>query len=269
MKDAIITAAFLGAWAVVAHEARAQDYGPSTPAPALPAPLPEPLPAPASKPATPAAAPRPPTIKLAETHQEIRPIERGIGNAEYEKIAVKASDATLTATLGASSNAYGYVLHHSAGTATLRVVQEFEVVAGSPSRPNVRLTLAGQISGFVRADPQGSACLRTAAAAVVPACGGLPLTAIALPGFCTPGCGAWPVESDETAPPVTVPAGNYLLVADLVIEAAADGFNRGHGEAAFSPDAPLSIWSPPYAADPGFDRKAFGFKVTLKAAAAR
>lgn len=270
MKDAIITAALLGAAVIVsAHEAEAQQTAPTIPASALPAPLPGPLPPMAPTPAAPAPAPKPPTIKLGPAHNEIQPIEHGIGNAEGEEIVVKATGGTLTATLGAASNAYGYVFHHSTGTANVRVVQEFEVIAGRPSNPYVTLTLGGLIGGYIRANTQGSACLRMATAAIVPAGGGPPLTAFALPSICTPGCGIWPVDEAATAPVVTVPAGCYLLVADLVLDASADGFNRGHGEAAFSPTAPEGIWSPPDAPATGYNRKNFGFLITLKATAAR
>jgi hypothetical protein len=265
MKDAIINAALLGAAVVLAHEARAQQPAPTIPASALPAPLPPMAP----RPAAPAPAPKPPTIKLGQTHNEIQPIEHGIGNAEGEEIVVKANGGTLTATLGAASNAYGYVFHHSTGTANVRVVQEFEVIAGSPSNPHVTLALGGQIGGYIRANTQGSACLRMAASAIVPVGGGPPLTGFVLPSFCTPGCGIWPVDEEATAPIVTVPAGCYLLVADLVLDATADGFNRGHGEAAFSPTALEGIWSPPDAPANGYNRKNFGFIINLKAAAAR
>ncbi|MBX6316108.1 MAG: hypothetical protein IRY99_24825 [Isosphaeraceae bacterium] len=267
MKDAIIPAVIMGM--MVALAAAAETPAPLVPSPMVPVEaLPPALPGLTASPGTGSKAKAendpPPVITLRDKCDVITPRIHGAAKVEGGKIRVAASGNSLTATLTGAAYAYAYIGGHATGALSLRLVQPFDLAPGDPKTPWVALRLAAKVDGYVRSERQGTACLRVAAATLYPACGGPPWS-LALPPGCAAGRCAWRYERAAELPPLIVPAGRYVLVADFVIAATVDGITKGSGEAAFSPDAPEGTWSPALNPLAGIDRKDFGFTVTLKA----
>ena len=75
---------------------------------------------------------------------------------------------------------------------------------------------------------------------------------------------SWRVQEETSSTPQVLPAGRFLLVADFVVEATADHFSKGHGEADFAVDSPEGAWA---WSDPieKVDTKDFGLTVTVRA----
>jgi hypothetical protein len=124
--------------------------------------------------------------------------------------------------------------------------------------------MAVKLDGYLRTDNHGGAGLRIASATVQPAGDGPALGLALSPRHAGGVRGSWRLKEDDTSTPQVVPAGRFLLVADFVVEATADHFCKGHGEAHFAPDSPAGIWA---SSDPieKEDPTDFGFTVLVKA----
>ena len=160
--------------------------------------------------------------------------------------------------------AHCYAGRHSEGLLKVRLVHEFEVTPPDDSGALVGLRMSGKLDGYVRSEANGSACLRSADAAVYPACGGGPVLSLAFPPCCAPPGGAGRCQQEFELPPQTLPAGRYVLVADLTPEASVDGTCRGHAEAVFAPGPRVGTWYPLPNAMSQLDGKGFGLAITLK-----
>jgi hypothetical protein len=207
-----------------------------------------------------------PTIVLQEEDESIDPTWRGAGVVGQEKIDVKGRRSQFTVRMTGAAYAHCYIGVHSLAAPTLRLVQPFEVTPGDPKDPWVVLTLSGKIDGYIRSAPQGSACLRVASAAIYPDDGG-PMLGLAFPPACISDEAALRCNREVQLPPWTVPAGRFVLVAELAFEAVAEGVFHGHAEAVFAPAARRSTWEHKPGPFANVDAKDFGLTITLKVAA--
>ncbi len=209
-----------------------------------------------------------PTITLLDRSEAIDPAWRGAGVVELEKIEVKVREGRMTALLTGAAYAHCYIGRHSVGAPTLRLVQPFEVTPRDPRDPRVVMSLSGKLDGYVRSVPRGAACLRLADAAVYPAgADSGPTSGLGFPPVCTTGSGAIRCERALEPPPMTVPAGRFVLVANLALEATVDGICNGHSEAVFAPAVRRATWDLKAGPFANVEGKDFGLTITLKVAA--
>ena len=103
-------------------------------------------------------------------------------------------------------------------------------------------SLSAKLDGYLRSENRGAAGLRVADAAVHPAGGG-PAVWLAFPPCQTSSDGMQRCEREAEPTSLTLPAGHYVLVANLVIETTTGGFLRSHAEAIFSPGRREGSWS--------------------------
>jgi hypothetical protein len=209
----------------------------------------------------------PPAISLKEKRENVKRELHGAANVfQGGKIVVKAERNTLSATMTGTANAYAYVLCHSYGGALLHLEQEFEVSPSDPKDGRVVLSMSVKVDGYLRTDNHGGAGLRMASATVQPAGSG-EILELAIPPRQVGGVqGSWRLKEELASTPQLFPSGRFLLVADFIVDATADHFSKGHGEADFAPDSPSGTW---LRSDPieKVDPADFGFTVTVKAEA--
>jgi hypothetical protein len=245
----------------VATSADAQYASPPGPAPAANS-----EPAPAAIPDNP-PPPRkggPVVITLGETTETITPDLHGAANIEHGDIEVNASKNALAAALRGVAHAHAYIGYHASGIGTVHLVQEFNIAPQDPAYPYVMLSMIGKVDGYLRSDCNGSACLRLASATVYPVCGGPALTVSIAPG-CIAGESALRIMQSVEHPPLMVPAGDYILDATFVIEASAQGFSHGQGEAVFTSGHSGILPGLPNNPFVKVDRKDFGFIIAVEA----
>ncbi|HWE38414.1 MAG TPA: hypothetical protein VG406_17715 [Isosphaeraceae bacterium] len=207
-----------------------------------------------------------PTITLGEKVEAIDPSWRGAGLVDLEKIEVEARRGTLTATLSGAAYAHSYLGKHSAGATTMHLVQPFAIDPGESKGGMVVLALSAKLDGYVRSVPQGAATLRRAGAAVY-AAGGGPVAWLAFPAAATVDEGARRCKSSFDAPKVTLPAGRYVLVADLALDTTVEGICRGHAEAVFAPLVRRGTWDLEAGPFAKVDSEDFGLTVTAAVSA--
>jgi hypothetical protein len=252
-----------------------ESSSPPVPSPTVPpeleagSPLPSATALPEGRPKPKAARkrPAPPKIRLGEKHESEHTHWTGVGLNTTGKTQAKADGSTLTAVLTGAADAHGFFGILSTSIATVQLVQEFDIVPGDPKAPWVLLSLSGKLEGYVRSESHAAASLRQADAVVYPASGG-PAVWLAFPACCgVSDTSASPCKQQYEAPSVTMPAGHYVLVMNLVLEADADGLFRGHGVAVFAPRFHAGTWRSEAAAVESLKEEDFGFAVTLKATA--
>ena len=219
----------------------------------------------------PATAPPAYTITLGPRDACLTPETRGQARVDAGGIEVATpTAATLTATLTGAAAANAYLGHTGEATATLHLVQQFEVACSDPSAATFALTVDSALAGLVRSRHKGLACARVASASITPAgCTNCPPIVVAHPPLCVEGtAGRLCNRNLPTLKVPSLPLGKYTLVADLVLVAEGSGLADGHAAADFSPSAALPAdWV--RARDPfqGVDKKNFGLGVTLSVAA--
>jgi hypothetical protein len=208
---------------------------------------------------------RPPEIKLRNKSDSITPERHGAGMAESGKITVAARGGTLSATLTGAAYAHCYIGVHSDGLLHVRVVQEFEVALPDGPGSLVSLKLSGKLDGYLRREGAGTACLRSAQAAVYPAGCGDAVLWLAFPSLCDGPCGAGRYQQEFEVPARTLPVGYYVLVADLVPEASVEGLCRGHAESVFAPSPRAGTWASHRNPFAQVEDQHFGLVITVKA----
>ncbi len=250
-------------------------YNPNPPVmiPAIRDEVPRAAPAPRGDSAKPKKAT--PLIVPGELKETFESHQKGAGMILAGKSQVKVDGGKLTAVLTDSvqSNAFYGLKSHCVGP--LQMVQEFEIVPGELTNLQVELALSARIDGFLRTEYNGAAMVRVADAAVYPEGGG-PTLWVAFPSYgnaCDNSeCGdlegtAVRVEQEVESPPLVLPVGKFILVANLVLETNGGHGVRNHAVAVFAPRDPKTVWM--FAEEIPFeeeiDEKKFGLTITLKA----
>jgi hypothetical protein len=182
-------------------------------------------------------------IRLGEKQETDNPFGRGAGYVEEGTFTVKADDGRLSAVLNAAAYSHSFYGVPSLSVASVQLVQEFEVVAGDPNRGTVELTLAAKMLGTIRTErnEKATGAIRVADAAIaVP--GGSPFVWVAFPPYERSGVASERYEREVVAPPVRLPAGRYVLIANLVLATEVDACLRGHVEVIFAPPSERGSW---------------------------
>ena len=205
----------------------------------------------------------PPEIKLRDKSDSLTPERHGAGMAESNKITVKARRSKLTATLTVR-------LRPLLRRPTLRGTAQGPVGAGVRSHPARRLRrlvglkMTGKLDGDVRREANGSTCLRSADAAVYPACGGGPVLWPAFPPCCAPPGAARRCHQEVELPPQDPPRGALRPGGgpDTRGERRRDmpGARRGR----VAPGPRVGTWDPQSNPISRLDGKGFGLALTLK-----
>jgi hypothetical protein len=208
----------------------------------------------------------PPTIRLGEKKETDKPCQKGAGIILPAKFRVKADRGRLTAVLTGALQSNSFYGLPSDCVATIQLVQEFEIIPGDPEDPRVMLALSGKIDGYVSGEHKGTGALRRADATVYPADGGTAVW-LAFPPEHNPSDSAQRYVREEHPAPLTLTAGRYVLVANLVLETTARSAFRDHGAAVFAPSDPKSSWM--FAEENPFEdanEEDFGFTIVLRTA---
>jgi hypothetical protein len=230
----------LAAWAALVSGARAQVVSQSA-TPVLPTPPSPPLDpdeqsdgGSVGQMAAPKAKHHQPTIiLLGKAEKSEPPGLRGAAQVGGRAAIVKVSGATLTAKLTLTGSAFSAVVCPGTCESSIRLVQPFAIKPGAGASPWVSVWLSGRAKGLFRTGENASSGLRLASVAISPAAGGPPLS-LSLPpaGIGAPGhliyC------QDAVAPPAVLPAGCYVLMMDIAIEAMVTSHFHDYAGAAFS-----------------------------------
>jgi hypothetical protein len=264
------------AWAMLSSVAAAAETPAGPPIPPLPPPVIPPMPIPARPAPTPPAIraipipagrpkPRrvPPTIHLREKLEGDDPHWHGAGTIEPAKIQVKAEKGTLRTILLGAVSSHSFFGRHSESLSKIRLIQEFDIESGSADDPMVVLLLAARLDGYIQSERNAGAALRLADAAVYPA-GCAPVVGLAFAPVSVSGTEGKEYRQEYEAPSRVVPAGRYVLVANLVLETALDGHLRSHAEAVFAPGANSGSWRSKDKALGEIEEGDLGFAVTLE-----
>ena len=204
----------------------------------------------------------------------IAPYTHGDAKTEEGKIDVTPDKDTLTVTATGGVGANVFFGVHSEAMQTFRLIQEFEVTCSDASVHEMVLTLDSKLLGFVRAKHKASACVRLASLTVTPAGSASPILSVSHPIPCvggTHGFHAPPVGSQSTEPVEAVtspplPLGVYLLDANFILTATAEGFLDAHSTAIFSPEpAVLDPWEREHDPFVGEKKDGYGFTSVLTA----
>jgi len=206
-----------------------------------------------------------PVFTLGDKQETIAPIKQHDGLAEGGKVEVKAESGTLSLTMTAAAAAHCWVGCHSVGGQRLYVTQPFEITSTAQGNTAAVVTLESTLKGVLRGRHKGSGCLHLAGAAVYAQSGAPTPLSLAYPPASAPSGCAFKYEREAKLPPITLPLGKYVLVADFLVQAEADGFANGHGVADFSSDDLPDAWKQEKDPFKDVDRKEFGFVVTLTA----
>lgn len=258
---------FLATWIVGCAGLVAVSSTPGQTAPPVPAPSVPPPP-----PATPTEeAEKPekkgPEITLGSKTDNVIPGKHGDALVDGGKIDVQTPEPnTLTAALTGVTAAHCFLGFHSQGIQTFQLVQEFDIASTDTSISSADLELKSTLNGYVRSNHKGSACMRLASASVSPAGGGGAPLSVSFAPMSVNGCGKSEYKQEYTSPAgPPMPLGRYVLQANFVLEASADGLVNGRGVADFSPDDLPDIWKQEKDPFKDAERKDFGFNVTLTA----
>ena len=239
-------------------------WSPSTEAQAVPTPVP--------------ASQLPPSSSggvefLLQGKQEcILPGKHGdaLADAEAGSISVETpTPDTLEVGMSGVVAAHCFIGCHSVGILTFQLVQEFDVTSSDPGLSQVFLTMEASLNGYVRSRHKGGACMRMASATIAPV--GWPSTPLAVNfvPLCAsgPGCSHAYNQSWTSPEGTPMPMGRYVLTANFVIEASADGLLNGHGVADFSSGDMAEGWGQENDPFKEADRGDYGFAINLGASA--
>jgi hypothetical protein len=262
---------------------------PTPPAPVVPpatatepavAPTPAPAPTPPPAAAEPAAdeptVPAGPTFEFGLRGEDkcIAPYTCGDAKTEEGKIEVTPDKNTLTVTLTGGVGANVFIGVHSEAMQSFRLLQEFEVSCSDSSVHEMVLTLDSKLVGFVRSKHKASACVRLASLTVTPVGTSSPILSVSHPLPCVGGaCGICdpPVGSQSTDPlpairSQSVPVGRYLIDANFILTATAEGFLDAHSTAIFSPEpTELDPWEREHDPFAGEKKDGYGFTSVITA----
>ncbi len=210
---------------------------------------------------------KPPTIRLGEKHEKDTPSWQGAGFITAGKTKVKAENGKLTASLTGAVFSHSFFGASSVSVGSLQLVQEFEIVSGAPDDPQVHLSLSGKLDGYVRTENDAAAGLRVASVSVNTA-SGVPAVWLKFASARVSNTSRLRCKSEAEPTEVLLPPGRYVLVADLVLDTAADGCFRSHAESIFAPGNHfLGTWKSANSPRPEIETDDFGLSITLKVAA--
>jgi hypothetical protein len=259
---------------------------PSPPAPAVPTPPatePGAVPAPPAAPAAPAAegATQPagqegPSFEFGLRGEQkcIVPFKHGDAKTEEGKIEVTPDKNTLTVTMTGGVGANVFLGLHSEAMQTFRLIQEFEVSCSDTSVREMILTLDSKLVGYVRSKHKASACVRLASLTVTPSGSSSPVLSVSHPIPCVGNaCGVLdpPLGSQSKDPLPAVrsqplPMGTYVIDANFILTAFAEGFLDAHSTAIFSPEpTELDPWEREHDPFAGEKKDGYGFTTVLTA----
>jgi hypothetical protein len=211
------------------------------------------------------------TITLGGRHGHGTPVRKGFNHTGGGNIDVaQPAPDTLVVTMTGVAVAGGHPCQDSVARLDFDLTQGFEVVFEKKDVKRAKLTIEGRVIGLLRSHAKGSGSAEEGpATAVVSACGGSEVVALALPQHAV-ACGE-NLSINDRAEPVTVPigAGKYTLHQMVVITAAhrRSWLPCKAASAEFAPDPALdplwiSYWEPFH----GAVKKDFGFQITLRVA---
>ncbi len=222
---------------------------------------------------TPHADPIPPTkysISLGGRDACVAPHTQHMARADGGIIDVQTpSPNTIAVSMTGNPAAISYLGCTSAATQKYHLVQEFEITCSDSAAKNVSLTLDSTLTGFLRSSRKAGAYVRQASLTVYPVSGAAPPLVLEHPPFCASGTEAR--LCNQHLPPAQsppMPLGQYVLIADFVLDTVAGGICNAHAAADFSPDTALPAdfvgTRDPFQ---GVSKKSFGFAISLSAAA--
>jgi hypothetical protein len=248
----------------------------ATEVPVVPTPPSAPEPAAAEPAAEEPSAPAGPTFEFGLRGEDkcISPYTHGDAKTEEGKIDVVPEKNTLTVTLTGGVGANVFLGVHSEAMQSFRLLQEFEVTCSDSSVHEMILTLDSKLLGFVRAKHKASACVRLASLTITPVGTSSPILSVSHPLPCVGGAGgicAPPVGSQSTDPLPAVrsqplPLGTYLIDANFILTATAEGFLDAHSTAIFSPEpTELDPWEREHDPFAGEKKDGYGFTSVITA----
>ena len=238
-----------------------------------------PLPAPAVSPERADAGRRgakTPTIKLGEKQENNDRHGHGAGYVDSGKFIVKAEGGRLSVVVNTSAYSHAFYGIRSETVSSAQIVQEFDLDPGDSSQSMAKVSLSAKLLGTIRTegrDAKASAGVRVADAAIA-TCGGEPLVWVAFAPAGRSGNSSERDEREAEGGSAVLPAGRYILVANLVLETSVDACLRGHAEAVFAPPLEVMSWRTtneevePPKPPKGEEGFRFGFVVTVNASAA-
>jgi hypothetical protein len=247
------------------------------PAPAqAPAPPPAPEPPPAATAPEAPPAPAGPSFEFGLRGEQkcITPFTHGDAKTEEGKIEVTPDKSTLTITLTGGVGANVWLGVHSEALQTFRLIQQIEVSCSDDSVKEMILTLDSKLIGFVRSKQRASACVRLASLTVTPTGSTTPILSISHPlpcvggttGICKPPMGSQSKDPLDAIRSQPVPLGSYVIDANFILTAMAEGFLDAHSTAIFSPEAAeLDPWEREHDPFNGEKHDGYGFTSVLTA----
>ena len=193
---------------------------------------------------TPHADPIPPTkysISLGGRDACVAPHTQHMARADGGIIDVQTpSPNTIAVSMTGNPAAISYLGCTSAATQKYHLVQEFEITCSDSAAKNVSLTLDSTLTGFLRSSRKAGAYVRQASLTVYPVSGAAPPLVLEHPPFCASGTEARLCNQHlPTAQSPPMPLGQYVLIADFVLDTVAGGICNAHAAADFSPDTAL------------------------------
>lgn len=230
-------------------------------------PAPQAVPAPSPSPAGQTGPPPKYVFTLGGKNEAIAPCKHGAAAAEDGKVEITPEDNTLKTVITGAAGANVFLGATSTATLNVQVVQEFEISCSDPSIQQVVLTLESNLAGFIRSKHKASATVRLASATIAPVGWGTTPLAVSYPTLSV--CGAQGYKYSEPLEPVKappMPLGRYVLQANFIIQATAEGFLDAHSTAIFVPESEtLDAWEREHDPFKGDAHDDFGFTLTLKA----
>jgi hypothetical protein len=211
-----------------------------------------------------------PVFRLLDKRSAVTPGRHADALTHEGKIDIQSpSPNALEVRMTGAVAAHAFLGFRSMGIQTYQLVQEFDLTSEGGTLTEANLALSVALKGYLRSQCKGAAGLRLAGATVAPAGGGRPLLELRVPPACVAGArGEFTFDQPPSTPAsATVPAGRYVLVVDLVLEASAGGLVNARGVADFSPADLPDTWKQDHDPFKDMERKDFGFVVSLKATA--
>lgn len=184
-----------------------------------------------------------PVIKLGQKQLKAVADGSGAGFVDEGEVTMEAKDGQMSAILNNAAYSHSFYGVPSQSVASIRLVQEFEIVAGDSRGSMITVSLSARLRATFRAErnEKATAALRVADAAIaVP--GGSPFLWLGFPPYQRCGPVSERFEQEGFAGSVLLPPGHYVLVANLRIETAVDSCLRGHAEVLFAPPAEGGTW---------------------------
>jgi len=215
-----------------------------------------------------------PTVhfKLLGKAESVTPCKHGDGEGDGQ-ISVESEDNQLKVVLGEAAGANVFLGVESRSTATVQLVQEFEISCSDPTIRQVPLTLEAHLGGFLRTKHKASAGLKLARVTITPV--GRPSTPLALnftpeavqgPNGCNGGPKGLKFDASLNSPrSLWTPIGRYVLQASLELSATAGGLLDAHSMAMFMAESEaLDPWEREHDPFKGDSHESYGFTLTLK-----